>query len=75
IVVALREKLADASVSDAAKEKIRHLVEVTLPGMADKSLTEMHLGTAPYVLDDTNNDAMVAAFREELLDCVELVSG
>ncbi|HRU24191.1 MAG TPA: PQQ-binding-like beta-propeller repeat protein [Candidatus Latescibacteria bacterium] len=75
IVVALREKLADASVSDAAKAKIRHLVEVTLPGMADKSLTEMHLGTAPYVLDDTNNDAMVAAFREELLDCVELVSG
>lgn len=75
IVVALREKLADASVNETAKAKIRHLLEVTLPAFADKSLTEMHLGTAPYVLDDTNNDAMVAAFREELLDCVEMVAG
>jgi len=62
-------------VNETAKAKIRHLLEVTLPAFADKSLTEMHLGTAPYVLDDTNNDAMVAAFREELLDCVEMVAG
>ena len=74
ILIALREKLGDGSVSDAAKAKIRHLLGVTLPSMADKSLTEMHLGTARYVIDDTNNDVMVETFRRELLDCVALAS-
>ncbi len=74
ILVALREKLADGSIGEAAKAKIRHLLDVTLPGMADKSLTEMHLGTARYVIDDTNNDVMVETFRRELLHCVALTS-
>jgi outer membrane protein assembly factor BamB len=73
ILVALRDRLTDDTTSDAAKKHIRHLVEVTLPAMADKSLAEMHLGTARYVLDDTNDDAMVETFRSELLDCVEAV--
>ena len=75
IVVALRGKLTDETVSDDAKEKIRRLVEVTLPAMADKSLGEMHLGTARYVLDDTNDEAMVSSFRQELMDCVAAVCG
>jgi hypothetical protein len=75
ILIALREKLQDASVSDIAKAKIRHLLDVTVSNLADKSLTEMHLGTARYVLDETNSDAAVVAFREELLDCVALVVG
>ena len=74
ILVALREKLADASISDAAKAKIHHLLDVTVPTMADKSVAEMHLVTARYVLDATNNDATVEAFRRELLDCVALVT-
>lgn len=74
ILVALRGKLADGSVGEAAKAKIRHLLDVTLPRMAEKSLAEMDLGVARYVLDDTNDDEMVAAFRRELLDCVALVS-
>jgi hypothetical protein len=73
IVVALRERLSDSGTSDEAKEKIRHLLDVSLPRFADKSLAEMHLGTARYVLDDTNNDETVEAFRTELLDCVESV--
>ncbi len=75
ILVALREKLTDGSTSDAATEKIRHLLDVTVPGMARKSLAEMHLGSARYVLDDTNDDGMVDSFRAELLDCVAAVVG
>ena len=73
ILIGLRDRLGDDSTPESAKEKIRHLLEVTLPAMADKSLCEMHLGTARYVLDDTNDEEMVVSFRQELLDCVEAV--
>jgi outer membrane protein assembly factor BamB len=75
ILMTLRAMLVDGSVQDSAKAKIQHLIDVTVPAMADKSLAEMHLGTARYVLDDTNNDEMVETFRRELLDCVAAVIG
>jgi len=74
ILIALRGKLADPSVSPAAKAKIHHLLDVTLPGMAEQSLEEVRIGAARYVLDATNNDGTVAAFRNELLDCAAAVS-
>ena len=73
ILVALREKLNDDSTNQAAKSKINHLLGVTLPALADKSLAEMHLGAPRYQLDDTNDDEMVDSFRRSLLDCVEAV--
>ena len=30
---------------------------------------------ARYILDATNNDAMVETYRREMLDCAEAVSG
>ena len=36
---------------------------------------EGQIGAARYILDATNNDAMVESFRRELLDCAEAVSG
>ena len=74
ILFALREKLSDASVSSAAKAKIRHLLDVTLADMANQSMTEAMNGAARYVLDATNNDESVAAFRRELLDCAAAVT-
>ena len=73
ILIALREKLADESVSAAEKARIHHLLDVTLPSMANQSLTEVRIGAARYVLDASNNDSTVDSFRQELLDCAELV--
>ena len=73
ILIALREKLSDDSVSAEAKAKIRHLLEETLPGIANQSLYEVRLGVARYALDASNNDGTVEAFRRELLDCAALV--
>ncbi|HNV22497.1 MAG TPA: hypothetical protein PKM22_12640, partial [Candidatus Hydrogenedentes bacterium] len=70
IMLALREKLSDERLNDAAKQKIRHLLEVTAPDFARHSLEEVRLGVARYALDATNNDDTVGAFRQELLDCV-----
>jgi outer membrane protein assembly factor BamB len=75
ILMTLRAMLVDGSLQDSARSKIQHLIDVTVPAMADKSLAEMHLGTARYVLDDTNNDEMVETFRRELIDCVVAVIG
>jgi hypothetical protein len=74
ILIALRERLSDSSVSADAKAKIRHLLESTLPDFAEQSLEEVRIGAARYVLDETNNDATVDTFRRELLDCVAAVS-
>lgn len=70
IMLALRERLSDEHVNAAAKQKIRHLLEVTAPDFALHSLEEVRLGVARYALDATNNDDTVGAFRQELLDCV-----
>ena len=74
VLIALREKLNDDTVSDAAKARIRHLLEVTVPGIAGQSLEEVRIGAARYALDATNNDAVVEGFRSELLDCIEALT-
>ena len=74
ILIALREKLKDPKISEAAKARIRHLVEETLPAIAEQSLNEAKLGVARYVLDESNNDDTVKLLRSEILDCVLLLA-
>jgi hypothetical protein len=74
IVIALRQKLTDPNVSKAAKDKIRHLVEVTLPALAEQSLREVKVGVARYVIDASNNDDTVNELRQEIMDCVALLA-
>ena len=73
ILIALREKLKDPQVSDVAKARIRHLVEETLPAIAEQSLHEVKLGVARYVIDASNNDGTVDLLRQEMMDCVSLL--
>ena len=74
ILIALRQKLADDSVGEAAKAKIGHLLDETVTGLASQSLGEARLGVARYVIDAANNDDGVNRFRRELLDCAALVA-
>lgn len=74
ILIALRDKLADPSVSPAAKEKIRHLLDKTLQRISRQALEEARLGVARYVLDASNNDATVETLRAEIMDCVALLA-
>jgi len=73
ILIALKARLADPSVSMDAKEKIRRLVDVALPAVAGQSTEEVRIGAARYVIDATNNDATVNGLRNALLECVEAV--
>jgi hypothetical protein len=73
ILIALREKLKDPNVSKAAKDRIRHLVEDTLPAIAEQSLHEVKLGVARYVIDASNNDDTVELLRREIMDCVAML--
>lgn len=74
ILIALREKLNDPAESAAAKAKIRHLLEITLPEIAEQSLAEVRLGVARYVIDASNHDGTVETLRREILDCVALLN-
>jgi hypothetical protein len=65
----------DSKVSDDARARIRSLLEVRLPELVDQSFKEGSLGLARDVLDASVNDSTIAAFRKEVIDCVELVVG
>ena len=72
ILIALRDRLADTSLSAEAAASIRQLLEETLPRYARQSLAEVHLGVARYVIDDSNNDLTVASLRREIMTCAAL---
>ncbi len=78
LLAALRPLLASdggTKSSEATRDRIKHLLEVSLPGMIDQSLEEMTRGLGRGVIDASNNDATIGAFRRELMECVESVAG
>ncbi|MEK7685281.1 MAG: PQQ-binding-like beta-propeller repeat protein [Verrucomicrobiota bacterium] len=78
VLAALRERLtADGGtkLTDDARSRIKHLLEVSLPGMLDQSLKEMTRGLGRSVIDASNNDTTIGAFRHEMIECVEAAAG
>ncbi|MBI3849458.1 MAG: VCBS repeat-containing protein [Verrucomicrobia bacterium] len=78
ILAALRKLLVtdgDARLGAATRDRIKHLLEFSLPGMIDQSLEEMTRGLGRNVIDASNNDATIRAFRREMIECVEAVAG
>lgn len=73
ILIALRERLGDDSVSGEAKEKIRHLLEKTVPELSKQTMEYARLGVARYVIDETHNDELVERLRAEMMNCVAAV--
>jgi hypothetical protein len=78
ILAALQKSMtseAGPKPSADARDRIKHLIEVSLPGMVDQSLEEMTRGLGREAIDASNNDQTIGAFRREMLDCVEMVAG
>jgi outer membrane protein assembly factor BamB len=72
IAAALKAK-ADAASPDA-KERLRKLLDVSLPAMADRCFSDMRLGLNRAAIDMSNNDETMESFRTEMLDCVEALN-
>ena len=78
ILASLRKRLAaeeGAKLTEDARRRIKRLFEVSLPGLVDQSFEEMRRGLGRDVIDASNNDATIGAFRREMLECVEAVAG
>ena len=58
-------------MSAAARARIERLLQVSLPGLLDQSFEEAALGLGRNVIDASNNDTTVGAFRSEMMQCVE----
>ncbi|HZP81365.1 MAG TPA: hypothetical protein VFB21_06990 [Chthonomonadaceae bacterium] len=72
MLAALRK--SEATVRDSAlKRRIRRLSEVTLPAFTDRSHQEVLVGLGRAAFSESKNDATLAAFRSEMLDCIEAV--
>jgi hypothetical protein len=77
ILAALQNALAaegDRKPGASIQTKIKHLIEISLPGLVDQSLEEMTRGLGRAVIDASNNDATIGTFRREMMECVEAVS-
>jgi len=77
ILAALQKSMtseAGPKPSAEARNRIKHLLEISLPGMVDQSLEEMTRGLGREVIDASNNDGTIGAFRREMLECVDMVS-
>jgi outer membrane protein assembly factor BamB len=78
ILAALRKCVAGdagAKISEGARDRIRRLLDVRLPSLLDQSFAEMTRGLGRRVIDASNNDATIAAFRQEMLECVQTLAG
>src|SRR5438876_2770364 len=77
ILAALQKCLSadgGSKLNAGARDRIQHLLDITLPGMVDQSLEEMTRGLGRNVIDASNNDATMGAFRREMLECVKAVA-
>lgn len=77
ILAALRKQLDAATgtaLSAATRDRIRHLLEVSLPALTDQSYAEMTQGLGRTAIDASNNDGSINAFRNEMLGCVEAIA-
>jgi hypothetical protein len=75
ILAALRKALETDNCSTAARTRIKHLLETGLPGLLDQGYAEAGRGLGRPVIDASYNEATIAAFRGEMLQCVESLSG
>jgi hypothetical protein len=73
ILIGLQQKLSEESVSRETKAWIRVLLEQTVPDISKQALSEVHLGVARYIIDNSNNDAAVTMLRNEMMNCVDLL--
>jgi outer membrane protein assembly factor BamB len=72
MLLALRQ--SEATIKDPAlKERIRTLFDVRLPAFTDRSYHEVLVGLGRSAFSLSKNDAVLAAFRNEMLDCIEMV--
>lgn len=74
ILAALRKLVAadgGSELSDDARTRVKHVLEVSLPEMMDQGFAEMTRGLGRNVIDSSNNDTTLNAFRREMIGCVE----
>ena len=77
ILAALRNRLiaeGGAKLPAATRVRIERLIQVSLPGLLDQGFEEMTRGLGRNVIDASNNDATVGAFRSEMMECVEAIA-
>jgi outer membrane protein assembly factor BamB len=65
------EGVGAANITADARARIKRLIEITLPGMLDHGYDEAGRGLGREVIDASNNDATIGAFRQQMMDCVE----
>jgi outer membrane protein assembly factor BamB len=72
MLIALQESEA-ATTNPALRQRVRNLFSVALPALLDRSHQEVLVGLGRSALTLSQNDATLAAFRREMLDCIEAV--
>lgn len=65
-----RAKMTGANaLPEALRNRIKRLIDVSLPELVDQSFMEMTMGLARHVLDASSNDRTMETFRREMMAC------
>jgi len=72
ILSALKNEL-NKDIGKDAKEKIRHLLDITLPNLVDPIFITQKMGLSREAIDDVSNEERVKAYRNEMMECVRVV--
>ncbi len=77
ILSALQEylnKTGTEQPDDEVKKKIEHLISVSLPELLDGGFQAMKVGLSRDVIDMEINEDKTNDFREEMMECVKLIT-
>ncbi|MBM3493648.1 MAG: DUF4091 domain-containing protein [Armatimonadetes bacterium] len=74
ILLALR-RVRSTTKDPAMRARLSRLLDVSLPALVDRSHREVTIGLGPSAVFASLNETTLAAFRSEMLDCVEAIRG
>ncbi|MCK5101995.1 MAG: DUF4091 domain-containing protein, partial [Cyclobacteriaceae bacterium] len=73
-ILAVLQKYLDKPGDEEAKNKIKHLIEASLPELVDGGFQAMKIGLSRESIDLMSNESKVNAFRDEMMECVKLIA-
>ncbi|MCK5277010.1 MAG: DUF4091 domain-containing protein, partial [Cyclobacteriaceae bacterium] len=73
-ILAVLQKYLDKPGDEEAKNKIKHLIEASLPELVDGGFQAMKIGLSRESIDLMSNETKVNTFRKEMIECVKLIT-
>ena len=73
ILFELKKHLKDEKLNNVLRDKIQHLINVSLPGFIDPIAQAVKYGQSRNMIDNLASETKMDQFREEMIECINLL--